>query len=84
MTQVDKKERKLKKSEEKQIQKIVELLEANPDAILWIELLLYKYLESQKNKNSEPLKMEALKNELNESVKSGRKVKPHVTVVIKK
>ncbi|MGJ4747705.1 hypothetical protein ACQV5M_15200 [Leptospira sp. SA-E8] len=50
MAEIEKKERKLKKSEEKQIQKIVSLLEANPDAILWVELILYKFLESQKSK----------------------------------
>ncbi|EKO62691.1 hypothetical protein [Leptospira kirschneri] len=84
MVQVDKKERKLKKSEEKQIQKIVELLEANPDAILWIELILYKFLESQKDKDSGSLKMEDFKNKVLESMKSEKKVKPHVIVVSKK
>ncbi|MEI7012843.1 hypothetical protein [Leptospira licerasiae] len=46
MATVEKKERKLKKSEEKQIQKIVSLLEKNPDAILWVELFLLKVIES--------------------------------------
>ncbi|RHX83902.1 hypothetical protein [Leptospira stimsonii] len=46
----EKKVRTLKKSEEKQIQKIVKLLEANPDAILWVELLIYKFIDLQKNK----------------------------------
>ncbi|MFA4795094.1 hypothetical protein [Leptospira kirschneri] len=84
MIQVDKKERKLKKSEEKQIQKIVELLEANPDAILWIELILYKFLESQKDKDLGSLKMEDFKDKVFESMKSEKKVKHHVTVISKK
>ncbi|TGL52013.1 hypothetical protein EHQ61_07315 [Leptospira wolffii] len=46
MAQVDKKERKLKKSEEKQIEKIYAFLKENPDAILWVELVLNTYMNS--------------------------------------
>ncbi|UOG30239.1 hypothetical protein [Leptospira noguchii] len=46
MVQVDKKERKLKKSEEKQIEKIYVFLKENPDAILWVELVLNTYMNS--------------------------------------
>ncbi|ALE37767.1 hypothetical protein KQY10_13620 [Leptospira interrogans] len=70
MVQVDKKGRKLKKSEEKRIQKIVELLEANPNAILWVELVLYKLLESINKKNTETLSMEKLQDQVIKQIKA--------------
>ncbi|TGL61169.1 hypothetical protein [Leptospira sarikeiensis] len=46
MAEIEKKERKLKKSEEKQIEKIVEVLRENPGAILWVSLILNKFMNS--------------------------------------
>ncbi|EKO26458.1 hypothetical protein [Leptospira interrogans] len=48
MVQVDKKGRKLKKSEEKRIQKLVTILETHPDLILWAELIVYQTIKESK------------------------------------
>ena len=70
---VDKKGRKLKKSEEKQIEKIVGLLEENPDAILWVEMLIFKLISQRQMKEGKDFDMESFKEEIVESFKASKK-----------
>lgn len=48
MNQADKKGRKLKKSEEKRIQKLVAAMEADPELIFWAELIVYQTIKEGK------------------------------------